>query len=284
MRQRKIRKRQESGLREGAGEIDRRPCHAVRRRQQPLFACWEQVAVRLRAAANLALFLDFDGTLVPLQRDPERVWLDHPTQRLLQRLAGHPRVKVCLISGRRRRDLIQRVGVRGASYLGLHGLENGAAAASRGLPLGLVSRARRELAARLAGLPKVWIEDKGLSFAVHYRGAPSRVVNRARSLLREYMASLAPVLRVLEGKKIWEVLPRQVEGKGKALRDALATLPKSVLPIYIGDDTTDESAFAELETGLTIRVGLRTPTRAQYVLRSPAEVRLFLSRLEAEIS
>jgi len=258
----------------------------LRRQRSPqhLFACWEQAAAGLRAATNIALFLDFDGTLVPLQRDPQRVRLDEPTRRQLQRIARHPHVTLGFVSGRRRRDLIQRVRVKGAAYLGLHGLETGARANSLGVPRRLVSRARRDLAVRLNGLPNVWIEDKGLSFVVHYRGATNPAMRRARSLLQEYLASRASALRVLEGKKVWEVLPREAQGKGKAVKDVLAEMPKGVLPIYIGDDTTDESAFAQLKTGLTIRVGIRKPTRAKYALRDPAEVKQFLSRLEIELT
>ncbi|HEV2495237.1 MAG TPA: trehalose-phosphatase [Terriglobia bacterium] len=266
------------------GPDRRRRRNRKRRRPQRLLVRWEQVAVRLREAANIALFLDFDGTLAPLHRDPKRVSLDEPTRQRLRRLARHPRVTVYFISGRRRRDLIRRVSVRGAAYLGLHGLETGAPVASLGVPRRSISRARRELAARLAGLPKVWIEDKVLSFVVHYRGAPRDVIGRARSLLREYLSSSASLLRMLEGKRVWEVLPREVEGKGKAVKDALAGLPDGVLPIYVGDDTTDESAFSRLKAGVTVRVGLRKSTRAKYLLRDPAEVKQFLSRLEAELS
>lgn len=79
------------------------------------------------------------------------------------------------------------------------------------------------------------------------------------------------------------MLPRDIPGKGQAVREVLEKLPAGTFPIYVGDDASDESAFAALPHGLTIRVGMICFTRAMYRLRNPAEVRLFLEKLEAEI-
>ena len=76
---------------------------------QDLFSAWTRVARRLRLAKAIVLFLDFDGTLVRLRRKPKEVFLGEPARRLLRRLARHPRVTLCFISGRQLVDLRRRV-------------------------------------------------------------------------------------------------------------------------------------------------------------------------------
>ena len=88
--------------------------------------------------------------------------------------------------------------------------------------------------------------------------------------------------RVLSGKKIWEVLPPEVLGKFAAVQDVLAKMPRGTAAIYIGDDETDEGAFAVLKNQVTVRVGAAGRTRARYFLPAPPDVLRFLSRLDRE--
>ena len=81
------------------------------------------------------------------------------------------------------------------------------------------------------------------------------------------------------------MLPRQIPGKGVAIRQAVRRWRSPFLPIYVGDDTTDEPAFALLEHGITVKVGdSGRPTHARYWLANPTEVRGFIERLEGELS
>lgn len=88
---------------------------------------------------------------------------------------------------------------------------------------------------------------------------------------------------MLEGAKVWEIVPRQVDGKGPAIQRALGAEGRSLLPIYLGNDETDESAFRVLRRGVTVLVGRPQMTQARYRLRNPDEVRRFLERLEAAL-
>jgi trehalose-phosphatase len=257
------------------------PRAGSRRGSRHLFDRWTEVSARLRAADHLALFLDFDGTLVPLRHRPGEVWLDAAVREAIQRLARHPRVTVCLISGRRLTDLRRRARISGVRYLGLHGFER-KGRAPRPAPEFLV-RLKRSVGTRLGDLPGIWMEDKGFSFVVHYRGARGPAVRRARVLLQECLKPYQGQFRLLKGKKVWEILPAAVPGKGEAARQVLAELDGSALPLYLGDDTTDEAAFEALRGGITIRVGPARRTRARYRLRNPHEVGRFLARLEDEI-
>lgn len=251
---------------------------------QSLFDHWPTVRRRLHAAPHVAVFLDFDGSLVPLRARPDQVWLDDSGQRLLQRLARHPRVTLVLISGRRRADLRKRVNVPGARYLGLHGFEHRDGHSARPGTRRLMHVARRMLAERLRGLPGIWIEDKGPVFVAHYRGATVATTRRARQIVRETLDWLEPDLRVLAGRKVWEVMPQELRGKGVAVIRLLEELPRPTLSIFIGDDVSDERAFAALRGELTVRVGRPRRTRAHFRLRNPIEVRSFLEKLELEMA
>jgi trehalose 6-phosphate phosphatase len=253
-------------------------------RRPHLFRHWAEVAARLRSAPRIALFLDFDGTLTPLRRRPEDVVLDPATRRRLADLARHRRLKTWIISGRRCADLRRRVGVKGPAYLGLHGWEGSARGHSRTPGQRLLRRAKAWAARALGSTPGIRLEDKGAIFAVHYRGARNGDVRRARRIMARLMEGFEPALWMLAGKKVWEVLPREIAGKGEAVRAILARQPAGTLAVYLGDDTTDEEAFRCLPDAVTVRVGRGGRTRARFRLRHPAEVRRFLQKLESTLS
>jgi len=263
----------------------RRPPRAVSRGgSRHVFKNWPAVARRLWAAKHVALFLDFDGTLVPIQSRLKHMHLKPSTRQLLRRLARHPSVAIYVISGRRRADVRERVNVPEASYLGLHGWESNGSAHAALATRRFIPFARRLLSKKLARLPNIRISDKEVTFDIHYRGASESAVRKARAALHEVLDPLAPELRVLHGKKIWEVLPQEIQGKGAAVKALLAKSPPVVLPIYIGDDTPDEPAFQALPHGITVRVGKPRRTWAHFELRNPQEVARFLNKMEAEIS
>lgn len=267
---------------QGLKEWRRTPRAPSRRGSRHLFDRWPEVAQRLHAAKHIALLLDLDGTIVPIQPRPEMVRLGLTTRRLIGRLAKHSKLTVCIVSGRRLADLRRRAKVPRVRYVGLHGWEwdNKTSVPSKNEILEQTKHLLRE---ELGSLVGIRLEDKGISFAVHYRSATARVARRAGVLLRETLKPFGTYLRVLEGKKVWEVLPPEVGGKGRAARRLLAELPRGTLPIHVGDDTTDEAAFAELRRGITVRVGGHYGSKARFYLRNPKEAIVFLRRLEAEI-
>jgi len=124
------------------------------------------------------------------------------------------------------------------------------------------------------------MEYKGLSFVVHYRGARRPAVAAAEESIHRALAPFRRWLRVIAGHKSWEVVPREIPGKGAAVAAVMESLPARSVGIYIGDDAADEEAFAALPAGITIRVGRSGTSRARYFLRSPAEVLKWLIRFE----
>jgi trehalose 6-phosphate phosphatase len=147
-----------------------------------------------------------------------------------------------------------------------------------------MQRLRREVESKLTGAEDIWVEDKYVGFVVHGRYAPLRVRRAVRAALDQTLAPVESRVRVLNGKNIWEVLPFEVKGKGAAVERILEGLGPGTLPLYVGDDLSDEVAFAALPRGVTVRIGKPGKTSARYWLRDPEEVRELLERLEEEIS
>ena len=250
----------------------------------PLFVDWERVAHRLRSAPVIALFLDFDGTLSLLRPRPDQATLHDSLRPVLSALAHCPRFRLWVISGRRLEDVRARIHVRRIRYLGLHGWETGAAHPLDHPTRALVPSLRNSVASALAESPGVWVEDKQYAFTVHYGQASEADADRARTRLEEALAPHSRQFRIEPGHNVWEVLPREIGDKGRAVRRELAFLPDPAVPVYIGDDRVDEAAFAQLREGITIRVGRSRWSRARYKLGGVAEVSAFLSRLREEFA
>jgi len=241
-----------------------------------LFDDLPQLTGRLRSATRLALLLDLDGTVVPLRSRPAQVVMDSRTQQALAQLSRLPKVGLWVISGRRLADLRRIVGLQEVKCLGLHGWEDRSGRDLSASTARRMRQARSMFEGSLAGLPGVWIEHKGPIFVVHHRGAPVDSVRRARRIVRELMKEFQATLRLMPGKKIWEILPSEFPRKGDAAAAIAALQPPGSVLIYIGDDVTDESAFRALPGAITVRVGRPARTTARFRLRSPVEVLQFL--------
>jgi trehalose 6-phosphate phosphatase len=249
-----------------------------------LFHCWDQVSEKIRAANDIRLFLDFDGTLVPYCDRPEDVKLSGECRRILARLGRHRRAHVAIVSGRRNAALRKYVRVPHIQFLGLFGWEqSGRPALPRKTRKAL--RSLRSVLATLSALfPGIRVEDKGVSYAVHFRGAPPEAQRGVQAWVRRLLISIHPDFRAIRSNYACEIVPRQVQGKGVAMREFIRGLRAPILPIYVGDDLTDEPAFAALRRGITVRVAPVSRTKARFRLRNPEEVRIFLERLEEEFS
>ena len=243
-----------------------------------LFECWPAVARRLEAASSVALFLDFDGTLARIVSHPSRARLAPEVRRGLLRLARHRSVRVCVISGRDRSNLRKLISAPSVRCLGLYGWQDGRRTALDPSARAALNAARKDVTNRVRALPGVWVEDKRLAFAVHYREAPQPAVRRARRILSSVVAP-SRHLRMIRAKKAMDVVPVCFAGKAEALRRELRASPKS-LAIYAGDDYSDEKAFAAIRSGIAIHVGARRRSNAHFRLRNPEEVRVFLEKLE----
>ena len=223
--------------------------------------------------ARAAVFLDVDGTLAPIVARPDLAEVPEETRAELRRLVERYAVVAC-VSGRSGEEARRLVGVEGVVYVGVHGLE-----------LAPEAERWRETLRPFAQLDWPWLEDKGLTVALHWREAADEQAARAE-LDRVAERAEEAGLEARWGRKVLELRPPVEADKGTAVRTLLEErgLRRA---LYAGDDTTDLDAFRGLD-GLEVAVriavvsaeappGLREA--ADLVVASPAELLELLRRL-----
>jgi len=253
---------------------------------KPLMHSLAEVGVRIQSSDRVALFLDFDGTLTPIVEDPDLAQLSDAVREALRRIADRESIVTSVISGRAVEDLYVRVRVDNLIYSGNHGLE----IFGRGLRFvepeadarrGELRRLTEQLAGRLGHIPGVLVEDKGLTTSIHVRQASDDDVPAVEQAVRASVAAAGAFFRLNTGREVFEIVPRTGWHKGAAVQWILSHLSTDgLLPIYLGDDSSDEDAFAVLKDGVTVRVGGPLATCAKYSVPGPAEVYRFLIWLE----
>jgi len=254
---------------------------------KPLLHSLSEVDARIQSMDRVALFLDFDGTLAPIVPDPTKAHLSEAVREAVQRVAERESIVTTIISGRAVEDLYVRIRLDNVIYSGNHGLE----VFGRGLRfVEPEADARRDhlrrlselLAGRLRDVAGVIVEDKGLSTSIHFRQAAACDVPAIEQAVRASVATAGAWFRLNTGREVFEVVPRTGWHKGAAVKWILKHLgERGILPIYIGDDNSDEDAFAVLPDGVTVRVGDQSATCAQFGVPGPAEVYRFLVWLDS---
>jgi len=256
-----------------------------------LFENWEKLRGRI-ANKYLFLFLDYDGTLVPIAKTPDRALISWKTRNLLKRLSEEEHFKIAIISGRALRDIKNKLRLSRIIYTGNHGLEIEGPHLNFSTPVPTEYRAtlehiKDELTKRISSVKGAFIEDKGLSLSLHFRLVDEDKRALIKTIFHEVVIvyKIKGIIKTKSGKMVLEVRPIVNWDKGKVVlwllaRQQFALHQKQILPIYIGDDLTDEDAFKALKNrGLTIFVGVPKGSYAQYYLKSPKEVIDFLRRI-----
>ena len=246
----------------------------------------EEIRRRLDGV-TLAVFLDYDGTLTPIVERPEDARLPEAVRSAVERLAS--RCQVAIISGRDLDDVRRMVGIDGIFYAGSHGFDcagPGGFAEQHAVEfVPELDRAAVELASLLSTTPNVRLERKRFAIAVHVRQVDERRVPEVEAAV-DRIAFAHERLRKTVGKKVLELRPRVDWDKGRALRRLMKMLGldrDDIVPVYVGDDLTDEDAFDVIrDRGLGVVVqgeaGDRL-TSARYSLASPAMIGAFLEEL-----
>jgi trehalose 6-phosphate phosphatase len=217
---------------------------------------------RLAQEQTLCAF-DFDGTLSPITDHPDQAGMRVRTRALLARLAAvYPCV---IISGRARADVLDKLcGVKVASVIGNHGAETKTTRKAHRR----VEKWKTVLEREVGAIPGLWIEDKALSLAVHYRQSSHKAQVRQRILAAT--RNLEHV-RVVGGKQVVNLMVEQALDKGDALaaeRDRLACN----WVLYAGDDENDEDAFALSGNIISVRIGRNQRSHARYYLGTQVEI------------
>lgn len=259
--------------------------HAVERR--------EELENRL-GGKRPAVFLDYDGTLTPIVDRPEDAVIYGEMREVVRSLAR--RCPVCVVSGRDRKVVQELMGLDDLIVAGSHGfdiwspdegnIEHDAGAGNEDL----LEEVKARLEDETETFEGVSVEPKKASVAVHCRLASKEDGDRVKELVDGILADHPDELKVTPGKMVYEIQPNIDWDKGKAvlyLLEALDLDGPDVVPIYVGDDVTDEDAFQAISgIGLGVYVGeLDDPetsdrtTHADYALTDVEEVKTFLDGL-----
>jgi trehalose 6-phosphate phosphatase len=234
-------------------------------------------------------FLDYDGTLTPIVKDPACAVLPDHTRDLLRGLAQ--RYTVAVVSGRDMDDIKKFISLDRMIYAGSHGfrisgpdglyMEHKEARALLDQLDQFEAHLRNTVAKEIEG---VQVERKHFAIAIHYRNAPPKSLERIRKEVDRLIAGKSEFKKG-RGKKILEIKPALDWHKGKAVEWLIDKLelsdPEKYIPVYIGDDVTDEDAFRTLsDEGIGILVGSHSlPSAAHYQLKDVDQVNKFLHYL-----
>jgi trehalose 6-phosphate phosphatase len=221
--------------------------------------------------ARPAVFLDYDGTLTPIVERPQDAVISERMREAVSGLAA--RCTVCVVSGRDRPVVQELIGVHDLVVAGSHGfdiwspqegtIEHEAATGFEDL----LARVTARLQEALGSIDGAVVEPKRASVAAHYRlvAAPQRP--EVAEVVERLLAEHPEELKVTPGKMVYELQPKLDWDKGRAVLHMLTALNlegDGVVPIYVGDDITDEHAFEALAgRGIGVFVGAPTTPRSR---------------------
>jgi trehalose-phosphatase len=244
------------------------------------------------AGKTLAVFCDYDGALTPIVDRPEDATIPPATLAALEALAEQ--TFVAIVSGRDLDDVMAMVPTERTWFAGSHGFDVRRPDGTReefsegadALPA--LAEAEGELAERLGDVEGAWAERKRFAIAVHYRATPDDRVDDLEAIVAG-IADAHDELRMTGGKKIFELRPDIEWHKGRAIRwliDAAGLDPLTTLPVFIGDDVTDEDGFAEVRRrGVGVVVGTEDRyTAAHLRVDDPDATRQLLERLTERLA
>lgn len=243
--------------------------------------------IRRLADRQPAVFLDYDGTLTPIVERPEMAVISEEMRQTVEDLSRC--CTVSIVSGRDRPDVEKLAAVQNIVYAGSHGFDIAGPAGKkmefqqgvRYLPA--LEQAEKKLRERLSSIETSQVERKKFAIAVHFRRVPEERWPDVEKLVDEVLHQ-SEGLRKTGGKMIFELRPDIDWDKGKALSwlfEELGLDRSDVMPVYIGDDLTDEDALREIEDrgiGILVR-GEDRPTAAAFSLENTDEVQMFMRKL-----
>ncbi len=236
---------------------------------------------------RVVLFLDYDGTLTPIVDRPDMAFMADDMRDVVRRVAD--RCTTAIISGRSRSKVYDFVRIDSVFYAGSHGFDisgpHGSAIqheeGRRFLPE--IEKVHRRLTEEVREIDGALVEHTGFSVSIHYRLVREEQVCQVETIGDEVVKE-HPALRKTLGKKVFELRPAIDWDKGKAVEWILRALDldkSEIVPVYLGDDTTDEDAFKVVrERGVAILVAESArPSAADYRLKDTQEVKQFLELL-----
>ncbi len=247
----------------------------------------QAILSHLRNGGGLTLFLDYDGTLVPIAPTPAEALPDAPLLELLTNLAARDTTRTIILSGRPLAELQRMLPVPGLTLCGLYGVEvqiDGQVVLRGPATEGAINQLdqlRMEWTRLVDGRSGFLLEDKGYAVALHARWAEAEDASRVLAAAREQADQIIDfgIFRALDGERYFEIAPLAAD-KGETVEWILNEAPAAMdLPAAFGDDNKDEAAFSAIHRrgGYAIGVDWRYPLPGVDArLNSPAEVRNWL--------
>ncbi|KAM0927100.1 hypothetical protein ACQ4PT_003205 [Festuca glaucescens] len=252
---------------------------------------FEQIAAASKGK-KIVMFLDYDGTLSPIVANPDAAYMSDAMRAAVRDVAKH--FPTAIVSGRCRDKVYNFVGLSELYYAGSHGMDiKGPSSnpesvlcqpASEFLPV--IDEVYKLLVEKTKSTPGANVENNKFCLSVHFRCVDEKrwnfLAEQVKAVIKDY-----PMLKLTQGRKVFELRPSIMWDKGKALEFLLESLgfanSSDVLPVYIGDDRTDEDAFKVLRergqgVGILVTKSAKE-TSASFSLQDPGEVMEFLLRL-----
>jgi trehalose 6-phosphate phosphatase len=232
---------------------------------------------------NLALFFDYDGTLVPIVADPAAASMHQSIRQLIGKISRL--IPTSIVTGRDLVDIQNLVAISSVHYAGCHGYQI-RLADQRQFEVEIPAPTLADLEASTAlvsqalhGIAGVIIQHKKFAKAIHYRQVPSQDIATVKERVQKISAQY-PRLRLKTGKMLFELQPAMDWHKGKAVDWILAKAALGRTPIYFGDDVTDEDAYRTLQgKGICVYIGESPSSLAHFTLGSPKHVEQFIESI-----
>ena len=255
-----------------------------------------QIYNKILKSNSIVLFLDYDGTLVSFKNRPKEVKTPKKIKKIIRQLIKNPKIMVIIVTGRTLYDIKKLLNVNGLSFIALHGLQIETVSRFQYIwkqadqARLLVKSIKERMQTELEKEKGAFIEDKELTVVLHYRLLQTNRIQNTLNKFRKavYYNDKKNIFEIINGEKVIEARPKGWN-KGKAIEMFLAkhAKKKNILPIYIGDDITDEDAFKFLgKRGVSIYVSNQSKrkTTARYWLKNPDDVYYFLQSLSKLIN
>ena len=248
----------------------------------------ERLIEKIISQKKIILFLDYDGTLVPIKSKPSFAVLSASMHELLNKLAINSNISVIIVTGRSFSDIKKLMGIKKITYISNHGFQISGDKIKWIHPdakcnISILKKIFLSLNNALKSFPETFVEDKILTLSVHFRNEKNNFIPFVKKIVAKSIQPFQENIIKTTGKKVIEIRPNINWNKGKAILKILALLQhrrnKNSI-IYIGDDKTDEDAFRALRNkAITVHVGSNRNTKAHYYLHNTNQVKTFLEMI-----